>query len=77
MSNLPPPQQMVPCDTRFHGASYGFTVLWEQPTSQSPAPSIARLDISTFVSFGLSEGKSLEEKKKRKPRNIEALKENI
>jgi hypothetical protein len=33
---------------------------------------ITRLDISKFVSFGLSEGKSLHEK----PHNVEALKDN-
>jgi hypothetical protein len=73
LSNQPQPQQMALSDTRFQRAGLCCTARRNHIT-EPVAPSIAGHDISRFLSLGLTEEESVQEKKTR---SIEALKDDI
>jgi hypothetical protein len=62
MSNLPRPQQMTLTDTRSNRADHCYTAKQDHFIKDLAVPSVARLDISKFLSFGLPEGESVQEK---------------
>jgi hypothetical protein len=72
ISSLRRPQQTALTDNRFYRASHCSTAR-QNLFKETVAPSIARLDISKFISLRLPEGDSVH----YKPRTIEALKYNI